>query len=69
METARGREVGKMNWEIRLDIHTVPCIRQMASGKLLYSTESLAQCSVVTYRGDMVWGRGRSKREGIYIYM
>ena len=31
-----------MNWEIRIDIHTLPCIKQKASGNLLYSTGSSA---------------------------
>ena len=48
MDTARGREVGKMNWEIRIDIHTLPCVKQIASWKLLCSTGSSAQCSVMT---------------------
>ena len=48
MDMVRGGEVGKMNWEIRTDIHTLPCVKQIASGKLWYSTGSLAQCSVMT---------------------
>ena len=31
-----GREgEGGMNWGIRIDIHTLPCLKQRASGKLL----------------------------------
>ena len=48
VDTVRGREVGKMNWEIRIGIHTLPCVKQIASRKLLCSTGSSAQCSVVT---------------------
>ena len=39
---------GGMNWEVRIDIYTLPCIKQTASGKLLSSAGSLAQCSVGT---------------------
>ena len=34
--------------EIRFDINTLPCIEQIASGNLLYSTGSSARCSVMT---------------------
>ena len=51
-----------MNWEIRTDICTPPCVRQLASGKLLYSTGSWIQCSVVT-RGDV------QERGDIYIHI
>ena len=34
--------------EIRFDINTLPCIEQIASGNLLYSTGSSARCSVTT---------------------
>ena len=45
MEGGKG---GGMNWEIGIDIHTLPCEKQIASGNLLYSTGSSARCSVVT---------------------
>ena len=35
-----------MNWEISIDISTLPCIKQITSRNLLYSIESLAQYSV-----------------------
>ena len=44
----RGGRGGGMNWEIRFDINTLPCVKYISSGKLLYSTGSSAQCSVVT---------------------
>ena len=37
-----------MNWESRLDIRTLPCIKQIASRKLLYSIESPAWCSAMS---------------------
>ena len=54
-----------INWEIRLDIYTLLCVKRIASGKLLWSTGSSAQCSVMTQRHEMGEG-GRSKRDGIY---
>ena len=41
-----------INWEIRLDIYTLPCVKRIASGKPLWSTGSSAQCSVMTQSGD-----------------
>ena len=37
-----------LNWEIETDIYTLPCVRLIASGDLLYSTGSLAWYSVIT---------------------
>ena len=50
-----------MNWENTIDTDTLPCIKQRASGKLLYSTGSSAWCSVMTQRGGR-GGEGRFKR-------
>ena len=48
--------------------NTLPCVKQIASGSLLYSTGSSAQCSVMTQmRGGC--GEGRSKRECIQVYI
>ena len=41
------------DWEIRTDIYTLPCVKQIANGKLLYSTGCSAQCSVMTWKGGM----------------
>ena len=43
----RGRG-GWDNWEISIDIYTLPCVKQKAGGTLLYSKRGLAQCSVMT---------------------
>ena len=40
-------EVGT-NWEIGIDIDTLPYVRQIASRKLLYSTGVSTRCSVMT---------------------
>ena len=58
---------GVTNWEIRFDKNTLPCVKQIASGNLLYSTGSSPQCSVMTQMGGMGWRR--SKREGIQVYI
>ena len=47
-----GKGEGGMNWEIRFDINRLPCVKQIASGNVLYSTGSSAQCSVMT----QMWG-------------
>ena len=46
-------------------------MKQRPSGKLLHSTGSSAQRSVMTYRGGMGAGGGREKlkREEIYVYI
>ena len=64
-----GEGEGGTNWEMKIDIYTLSCVKLIASGKLLYSTRSSAQCSVMTY--GVGWGQvgGRSKREGPYGYL
>ena len=39
---------GGTNWESSMDIYTLPCVKEIASGKMLYSTGSSARCSVMT---------------------
>ena len=39
---------GGTNWEIRIDIYTLPCVKLRASRTMLYSTRSSARCSVMT---------------------
>ena len=43
-----GEGDGGTNWEIGIDIYILPCVKYIASGNLLYSTGSSAQCSVRT---------------------
>ena len=43
-----GEGEGGTNWEIRFDINTLPCVKQIASENLLYSTGSSTWCSVTT---------------------
>ena len=58
-----------LNWEINTEIHTSPCVKQIANGKLLYNTRNSACCSVKTWRSRMGWELGRRfKREETYAY-
>ena len=50
------------------DIYTLPRVKLMASGKLLFSTGSPAWCSVMTEREGTSGGEGSStERELIYV--
>ena len=40
-----------MTWENGNDIHTLPCVKRIARGKLMYSAGSSSRGSVVTWRG------------------
>ena len=42
-----------MNWEIGINIYTLPHVKQISSGNLLYSAGSSAQASVMTSMGYM----------------
>ena len=42
-----------MNWKIRVDVYTLPWVKQTASWKLLYSSGGSAWCSVMTWRSGM----------------
>ena len=54
--------------ENSIDMYTLSCVKQIASGKLLYSTGSSAWCSVMTLRGEMEGGwEGGSRGRG-YMY-
>ena len=55
VDTLRERSWVKIKSSI--DIYTLPCLKYIASRKLLYSTGSSAWCSVMTWRGGMEDGR------------
>ena len=40
-----GKGEGGMDWESSIDIHTLPCVKQIANEKLLYNTGSSTWCS------------------------
>ena len=46
-----------------IEIYTLPCVKEIAIGKLLYNTERSAQSSVMTYRGEMGGWNGREVQE------
>lgn len=39
-QTWLGSGGGGINWEMRTDVYTLPCTKQIASGNQLYSTGS-----------------------------
>ena len=58
MCTQQGKEEeAGMNLVIRIDVYTVPCVKQIASWNLLCSTGSSARCSVMTWRDEMGGGQ------------
>ena len=63
MDTEEGEGVNGTNWESSIDIYSLLCIKQKASGKLLCSTGSSALGSVTTWRGGVGLG-GREAQEG-----
>ena len=63
-----------MNWDSGIETYTLPYVKQIASGNLLYDTggskPTPSHPSLTTKRGGMGWEVGRSfKREGTYIYL
>ena len=48
-------------------VDSLPCVKQLASGKLLCDTGSSARCSVMTWRGGVGGVVGKLKKEG-YMY-
>ena len=49
-------------------MYALPCVNQMASAELPYSTGDPAWCSAMTQRGGMREG-GQLKREEMHIYI
>ena len=43
-----GEGDGGASWESGVDVCTLPCVRQLTSGRLLSSTGNSARCSVMT---------------------
>ena len=50
-----------MNWEVGIDIYTLPCVKQRAGGKLVCTTGSSAWCPVIIQRGGTEAWEGGSK--------
>ena len=64
VDTEREGE-GGTNWERSTDLHTLPCVKPIASGKLLDNTGSSTWCSGVGGRRGVGGLRGK---ESAYAY-
>ena len=64
-----GEREGGMSWERSIDIYTLPRVKQIASGKMLYSTGSSAWA--LWWPRGVRWGEGREARRGgcMYTYL
>ena len=63
----RRRKKGGVAEESGMETHTLPCVRQPASGPLLCDSRTQMD-SVTTQRGGMGWEMaGRFKREVTYV--
>ena len=60
-----------MDWEGGTDVYRSPCVKQIANGKVRYSTGTSAPCSVMTQKVGMggrgVGGGGRVKKKEMYV--
>ena len=65
---SRNRE-SEMNWESRIDLYTLLCVKQIARVKLPYSTGSSVWCYVIASRGGVGRVEGRLEMEGTYVRM
>ena len=55
---------------LQVAIYTQPCVKQIASGKLLYNTGSSTQYYMTIQMDGIGWGVGRRfKREGTCVYL
>ena len=61
-----GKSGGGINWEIGIDIYTLPYIKQITNKDLLYSTSNSIQYSVMAY---MEKNLKKTKRVDICIYI
>ena len=60
-----GEGESEMNWASTTDIHTLACVKQIVSGKLLYNTGSPVWCSVMAERGEMGGGEEGSVQRDV----
>ena len=68
MNTGRGNTEGGTNGESSMETYTLPYVKQIASGNLLYDSGRANQCSVITQRGEMGgrWEGGSKGRGHMY---
>ena len=69
MWTQGRNRVSEMNWESRIDLYTLLCVKQIARVKLPYSTGSSVWCYVIASRGGVERVEGRLEMEGTYVRM
>ena len=63
------RESG-VNGESSMEAYTLPCVKQITNGNLLYDTGNSNWGSMTTKRGGEVWeAGGRLKTEGTHVYL
>ena len=63
------RESG-VNGESSMEAYTLPCVKQITNGNLLYDTENSNWGSMTTKRGGKVLeAGGRLKTEGTHVYL
>ena len=61
---------GWTNWENSTETYTLPYVKWIASGTLLFDTGSSTQCSVTTQKGGEGQDLGeRFKKEETYVYL
>ena len=66
----KGRQERVGRTESSMETYTLPYVKQIAGGNLLYDSGSSNWCSVTTYRDDMGWEVGQNfKREETYLYL
>ena len=66
VQIASGFESG-MDWECSIDIYTLPGVKQIASGNVLFSPGSSAQCFLMTFRGGVGWMGGSLEGGDIWL--
>ena len=64
MGTAGEGVLGGMNWEIWIDIYTLPCVNREAA----VCTGRAAWCSMMAQRAGTAWAGGGGARGSRYIY-
>ena len=62
-----GHGDGEMIWEIWIDLCVLPCVKQIASGNLLYNPGSSVGCSVIIWMNGNGWEREVQEGEDICI--
>ena len=62
-------EEREMNGESSMEAYTLPYVKYIDSGNLLYDTGNANQGSVIAQRSGKWWEVGGSGREEAYVYL